>query len=693
MGKMSEIIEETIGEERTSQGSLRDLYLVFFRHKWKMVLFFLTVTVVATVGTFLVAEIYCSEARLLVRLGRESVTLDPTATTGHTIQVSQSRQSEINSELEILKSREIVEKVVNSIGWEAFAKRPDERLSVEGSAREMIRRTRREIRSASRGSRSFLERLDLVDPIDEHKKAVLVVMKNLKVNVSRDSSIIIVSYEAQSPKLAQNVVAKVIDFYLEKHIAVHQTPGSHEFFLQQSNHLRNKLEKLEDELRNLKNETKISSLEEYRRVLVVRIGALEQEIEHTEAELVASNAKVEALKKSLQPTFLTEEANLSSLQAKVQTQKKQLEEAQKGLITLNDSEIKIKRLAREIGIEETNYQKYVDSLEQARIDHALEAGSISNICVVQPATVPIKPVRPRKMLNLALAILLGILGAVGLAVICEYLDHSIKTPEEVEERLHLPTLASIPRVQASRIFSAVKVRGAKGRNETPILWKSRVLAVKQRQEKTDSRISVIWKVPSEIKHHYEILADQLLLNSNGSVEKPRVLGIASCHPGEGVSTVAANLSASLARRISGDILLVNVSTTRTSVHRIFRNGQGNGDVVLGSPKEKLPLLTADSRNMNLLETLDSDRFTKQLSSVKKPYSFVVIDLPALSQASFVPRLSGLCDDVVMVVEAERLRWEVVRRAKEQLAKSQANILGVVLNKRRFHIPPWLYQTL
>ena len=94
---MSEVKEEAVGEEITRQGSLRDLYCVLFRHKWKMVLFFLTVIITVTLGTFLAAEIYRSEAKLMVRLGRESVSLDPTATTGQIINVSQSRLDGINS--------------------------------------------------------------------------------------------------------------------------------------------------------------------------------------------------------------------------------------------------------------------------------------------------------------------------------------------------------------------------------------------------------------------------------------------------------------------------------------------------------------------------------------------------------------------------------------------------------------------
>lgn len=762
-------MSEEVVEERTRERSLRDLYYVLFRHKWKMILFLVAVVATVTVGTFRSPEIYRSEAKLLVQLGRESVTLDPTATTGHIIGVSRSRESEINSELEILKSRELAEKVVDAIGLEAFHVGSDEDIKgdvdVSGSrvARDAIEKIKRYVRTPVKWLRNLLKRLDMVEPLSEHEKTVLGVLNGLDIEALKDSSIISISYEAQSPKLAQEVITKLIDSYLEKHIAVHQTPGSYAFFTQQSEDLRDKLAQAENELRNLRDETGISSLEEQRLVILNHIGNLEQQKTAAEAELAASKAKVQALQESLadmpealvtqettgysdyaadlmraklyelqlkeqdivskfaeksqqvqmvrreiaeaqalldkekaRPTraqvtkgvnithqqtqlaLLTEEATLSSLQAKVENLGGQLADAQAGLKALNDADLRITRLKREIDIQEVNYRKYSENLEQARIDHALESEKISNISVVQQATLPIKPVGPRKLLNLALGLFLGIFGAIGLAFFSEYIDHSIKTPEEAKDRLQLPTLASIPLVRAN----------------TP--------SAKRRRHKTGGRI---WEIPARVRQYYETLGEQLLQSSDGSTEKPRVFAVVSCHRGEGVSTIAANLATWLAQRGNGDVLLVDANTAHPSVHRIFKkklspglvdvleNGQGNGDAILSSPIQKLHILSAGSRDVNLSEIFDSDRFSKRLSSIKGPYRFVVFDLPAVSQTSSVPRLAGLCDGVIIVVEAERLRWEVVQRMKERLVKAEADVLGVVLNKRRFPIPAWLYRTL
>lgn len=734
-----------------------------------MVLFLVTVVGTVTVGTLRRPDIFRSEAKLLLLLGRESVTLDPTVTTGQIIGVSRSRQSEINSELEILKSRELAGKVVDTIGPLAFLKRPDEILKEDiSSGSDIAKNTTgktRDVRTAVKRLWNSLKQLSQAKQLSDRHKAVLRVMNNLEVEALKDTSIINIFYKAQNPKLAQEVLAKFIDLYLEQHIAVHQTAGSYQFFTQQSDDLRSKLALSENELRNLRDETGISSLEEQRLVILNHIGDLERETGAAEAELVASKAKVQALQKTLaiipealvtgettgfsdyaadlmraklyelqlkeqdlaskyaeesrqvqmvrqeiaeaqallnkektkptrtqvtkgvnsayqqvQSTLFTEQATLSSLQAKVENLKKQLADAQAGLKTLNEADLRITHLKREIDIQEANYRKYSDNLEQARIDHALEVGKISNISVVQSATLPIKPAGPRRLLNISLGLLLAIFGAMSLAFFSEYIDHSIKTSEEVEERLQLPTFASIPRVRANRISPSAK----------------------RRQDKTGGRI---WEIPARIRQYYETLGEQLLQSSDGSTEKPRVFAVVSCHRGEGVSTVATNLSTWLAQRGNGDVLLVDANTAHPSVHRIFKrklspglvdvleNGQGNGDAILNSPVQNLHILSAGSVKVNLLQIFDSDRFSKRLSSIKEHYRFVVFDLPAVSQTSIVPRLASLCDGVIIVVEAERLRWEVVQRMKERLVKAEADVLGVVLNKRRFPIPAWLYRML
>jgi uncharacterized protein involved in exopolysaccharide biosynthesis len=142
--------------------------------------------------------------------------------------------------------------------------------------------------------------------------------------------------------------------------------------------------------------------------------------------------------------LLTETVNLSSLEAKSRVVDRQLADARREVQEINETELRMVTLQRELVLQDSKYRKYAESREQARIDQALEINKISNISVVQQAIASIKPVKPRKALNLALGFFLGIFGGLGLVFFSEYLDHSIKTPEDVEEKLQLQLLASIP---------------------------------------------------------------------------------------------------------------------------------------------------------------------------------------------------------------------------------------------------------
>ena len=143
--------------------------------------------------------------------------------------------------------------------------------------------------------------------------------------------------------------------------------------------------------------------------------------------------------------LLQQEVLLAATQAKANALREQIAETKKLLQTLIESELQIATLQREVQLQDVSYRKYTDNLEQANIDHALEAAQISNINVVQPATLIEKPVSPKILLNLIAGFFGGVVAAIGLAIFCDVVDHSLKTPEEIEEKLRLPLLVSIPR--------------------------------------------------------------------------------------------------------------------------------------------------------------------------------------------------------------------------------------------------------
>ena len=137
------------------------------------------------------------------------------------------------------------------------------------------------------------------------------------------------------------------------------------------------------------------------------------------------------------------------------------------------------------------------------------------------------------------------------------------------------------------------------------------------------------------------------------------------------------------------------------MHRIFERplapglteaiaGDNGVSAVGSSPIANLNVLSAGKRNGR---HLDISRFGEILESARRRWRYVIVDLPPVHETKTAARLASLCDGVVQVVEAESQPWEVAHRATNELVSAHAQVLGVVLNKRRYPVPDWLYRRL
>jgi succinoglycan biosynthesis transport protein ExoP len=770
---------EQTTESRLRRRSLRDLLYVLFGHKGKMLVFTLLLFSMVALMTFLRPGRYRSEARLLVRLGRETVSLDPTVTIGEIAQINQSRDWEINAELEILKSREIAERVIDDLGPDVFERDFD--VPTDGNAvataepAQGVPSTLRTIVGAVKaGPGRLAVILGLSEPLTPREQAVGRILHNMDIKALPNTNVIGLAYEEQSRGGAKAILEKFIQAYLEKHLAVYYVSDSGPFFERQVAELRTQLTQAETELREIKDTTGISSLEEQRTAMVNTIGALERSMGETEAELAGAHAKVAGIQEILaripetvvveqatgfadygadlmrsrlydlriaekemaarytpdsrmlerireqvnegvallekeqskpmrtevkkglstayvqmQTAVLAEQANVSALESRRAEMRTQVAAAKDSLKMLNDTELRTSRLTREITLLRDSYSRYFQKLEEARIDQALKRERISSISVLQAATMPVAPVGPSRLIRLALGLLLALAGGVGFAFFCDYLDHSVKTPEDVQEKLQLPTLAYIPRTRLNTVcpvsrWSRWTRLGAARRQNVPLRW----------------------DLPVDVRRHYTAFREQLLLRANGSLPDHRVIGVTSCCRCEGVSTVAANLAASLSEHSHGAVLLVDANIQYPCIHRIFRTKQspgladvlscapeGNGEDLIVHRTAELSFVTAGRARGPLPEAVLPERFGRFLQTARQDYRFTVVDMPALEEDGAPVQLAGACDGVVLVVEAQRLRWEVILQAKQHLQQWNVNVLGVLLNKRRFPVPEWIYAAL
>ncbi|MHB9027655.1 MAG: CpsD/CapB family tyrosine-protein kinase [Candidatus Latescibacterota bacterium] len=209
----------------------------------------------------------------------------------------------------------------------------------------------------------------------------------------------------------------------------------------------------------------------------------------------------------------------------------------------------------------------------------------------------------------------------------------------------------------------------------------------------------------EQKRHFDALPDSILRLIKDKSKRPLMFALTSCYRGEGVSTVASNLTQFLAQTSKEPVLLVDLNFQDPAVHRIFGKSLSPGviDLVFNNPVEFSCVQATHVENLFVLSAgecfddfaglYDMQSLSDLMELMKRDYEYVIFDTPPLCEENTAVRLAGLVDGFILVVEAEKIRWEVAMRMRDRLLQADANILGVILNKRKFHVPDWLYNRL
>ncbi len=263
--------------------SVHDVSRILVRHKKKAISCFALVMATTVAAILFWPRKYESESKLFVQVGRESVSLDPTATTGQVIPISLSRETEVNSVLELLRSRVMIEKLVDKIGPDAILQ------SATAEAPES---------QSSSTSHSFASMLEL-DPVSDREKAVSRVVKQLDVAVEKKSDVITVTGTAKSPELAQLIVATFVDIYLGEHVHMHRTAGSQAFFTEQTALLRKTVNDALAKLCAAKNELGVVTIDAQRELIKEETVAIENKLALSQAALAASQDKVTSLREKV----------------------------------------------------------------------------------------------------------------------------------------------------------------------------------------------------------------------------------------------------------------------------------------------------------------------------------------------------------------------------------------------------------
>ena len=471
----------------------RDLVAVLFRQRWVMFTVFATI-IIAILFSGVWKPKYEAQMKILVRRQRVDPVVSPQASATAQYNGNDVSEEDINSEVELLNSKDLLRKVVITTGlnekhgWTLG--HDDEQERTEIAARDLA--------------------------------------KHLNIEPLRKTNMISVSYSSRDPQLAANVLNALSVAYTEKHLAVHRPSGEYKFFDQQTEQYRQGLAQAQEQLTQFVKENGVVSADTERDLALHRVDEFDAEARQAQADVTENNNRIRSLEAQLQSvdprittTVRTSEnpqlmqqlkSTLLDLQLKrtelltkydpsyplVQEIEKKVAEAQSAIASeetkpvreestdknpnyqwiqseltkaqaqvsglkaraaaasaigtryqnaarqLSRSGVVQENLLRTAKTDEENYLLYVRKREEARISDALDQRGILNVALAEQPVVPALPARS-PMNTAMLTFLLGISFSVCSAFVVDFFDPSFRTPDELAGYLGTPVLAALPK--------------------------------------------------------------------------------------------------------------------------------------------------------------------------------------------------------------------------------------------------------
>jgi capsular exopolysaccharide synthesis family protein len=301
--------------------------------------------------------------------------------------------------------------------------------------------------------------------------------------------------------------------------------------------------------------------------------------------------------------------------------------------------------------------------------------------------IPSFPSRPAKARNVALAFLVGLVGGIGLAILREYMDNTVKTPDDVETLARLPSLAVVP------AFEDSKHDGSRTKSLKEAIGNGHARHVEL----------VAQHLPkSQMSEAFRALRTALLLSQAG--HPPQVILVTSALPREGKTTAAANLAVTLAQ-LGDRTLLIDADLRKPGVGRLLNinGGKYAGLSSYLAGVSSLDLVTVQHPSVpnlsaiptgplppNPADLLSSHRLADALAQLRSKFKFIVIDTPPVMAATDAVILSVQADGVLLVVRSGETPKEAFTRTRDLLVSVKCRLLGVVLNAVNSRAPDYYY---
>ncbi len=695
---------------------LYDYLLILRKHQWLILSFLVTVVTIVSIATFRMRPVYVATAR--IEIDRENANILPfQGQDSYDYMVDLDNYIETQSK--ILTSETLALQTIRSVG---LAGNPEFSSAAPSDA----------VTSGNLANQKRPPELG-------------AFLGSLSVKRVPNSRLLDVSFESTEPQLAARVVNAHIENYIQLNFRskYEATTRASTWLADQLSELKVKVEKSEDERLAYERENQIWELDDKQSITTQRLSDLNKELTDAQTDRMKKEALYDfarsgnmdgvpqmhddvvlqdLLRKRAEiQTQYTDALNqygpnfpkVQRLQAQVNEVDKLIDGEKKNVIDqlgndykaasqresllmraldeqkgeanqMSERLVKYNILKREAEANKTLYDGLLTKLKEADISVGLKA---SNIRVVDPAMIPSTPARPARTRNVALSVLVGLVGGIGLALLREYLDNTVKTPDDIETLARLPSLAVVPSFaesnghgKRSRLLSVASSNG----------HEKRIELVAQHLPK------------SQVSEAFRALRTALLLSQ--ADHPPQVILVTSSLPREGKTTAAANLAVTLAQR--GDrTLLLDADLRKPGVGRVLNLTEGKyaglSSYLAGVssldlvtiPHPAIPNLAAIPTGPlppNPADLLSSHKLADAIAELRTKYKFIVIDSPPIMAATDAVILSVQADGVLLVVRSGETPKEAFTRARDLLTSVKCRLLGVVLNAVDSSAPDYYY---
>jgi capsular exopolysaccharide synthesis family protein len=699
------------------EAHLLDYVIILRKHQWLILTFLLTVVTVVTIASFKMKPVYEAAARVEVDKESQNVLRfqDDNAYDDY-----MDSEDYIETQAKILQSETLALQTIKSLDLGRYPE-------FGGSVNSLT--------FAQSGTAS-------------KRPAILgAFLGGLSVKRVPNSRLIEVRFEAEDPQLAALVVNTHLQDFIEQNFRskYDATTQASTWLSAELEELRLKVEKSEDERIAYERKNQIWQIDEKQDITTQKLADLSKTVTDAQTALaerealyrMALSGNVDSLPAARDNTVIqdlvkrksqldedyaealnqygpnypkvqrlaAQQKELDEDLAKqrnlmVETIKTEYDTARSHVAILQEALDRQKAEANDLAEKLVNYhilqhdadsnKQLYDGLLQKLKEAGISAGlRSSNIRVVDPALAPTSPSRPQKARNISLAFLVGLVGGVGLAIFREYLDNTVKSPDDIESLTGLPSLAVVP--------SLPGLNGHHGKL-------SRLAREAAPQAALGPRVELLSYVQpkSQISEAFRALRTSLLLSQ--AEHPPQVILVTSALPREGKTTAAVNLAVTLAQ-LGDRTLLMDSDLRKPGVRRALNLTIGKeaglssylagvstlDEVLIPHPTiSNLTALTTGPVPPSPADLLSSHKMREAIAEVRRRFKFVVIDSPPVMAATDAVILSALTDGVLLVVRSGETPKEAFTRTRDLLAAVKCRLLGVVLNAVDSSAPDYYY---